>query len=106
MFERSSASAQASRGATTGSPATTITVFGATVRIAGIVSSGDETDDRILIPLDRLQQLTGRPGLVDRIDVAALTKPEDDFARKDPKTHDAERTRKLELHQLRHLDRQ
>lgn len=63
----------------------TITLFGAAFRVAGIVSTGDETDDRVLIPLEALQKLTGRGGQVDRIDVAALTKPEDDFARKDPK---------------------
>jgi putative ABC transport system permease protein len=61
-------------------------VFGAPFKVAGIVSAGDEADDRILIPLARLQQLTNRPAVVDRIEVAALTKPEDDFARKDPKT--------------------
>src|SRR5580692_4843649 len=38
------------------------------------------------MPLANLQALTHKPGLVDRVDVAALTKPEDDFARKDPKT--------------------
>lgn len=63
-----------------------ITVLGQPCKIAGIVSSGDEADDRILLPLATLQQLTHKPGLVDRVDVAALTKPEDDFARKDPKT--------------------
>ncbi len=67
-------------------PDSTITVFGAPCKVAGVVSSGDETDDRILMPLARLQQLAHKPGLVDRVDVAALTKPEDDFARKDPKT--------------------
>ena len=65
---------------------TQITVLGQPCKIAGIVSSGDEADDRILLPLATLQQLIHKPGLVDRIDVAALTKPEDDFARKDPKT--------------------
>jgi len=63
-----------------------IDVFGSPFRIAGILSTGDEADDRVFVPLERLQQLTGRTGQVDRIDVAALTKPEDDFARKDPKT--------------------
>jgi putative ABC transport system permease protein len=63
-----------------------ITVLGQPCEETGIVSSGDETDDRILLPLARLQELTRQPGVVDRIDVAALTKPEDDFARKDPKT--------------------
>jgi putative ABC transport system permease protein len=66
-------------------PGDTITIFGAPFRVAGIVSTGEDTDDRVLVPLERLQQLTGRTGQVDRIDVAALTKPEDAFARKDPK---------------------
>jgi putative ABC transport system permease protein len=63
-----------------------ITVLGAPFRIAGILSTGEDVDDRVLLPLARLQQLTGHPGQVDRIEVAALTKPEDDFARKDTKT--------------------
>jgi putative ABC transport system permease protein len=63
-----------------------IAVLGQPCKIAGIVSSGDEADDRILLPLATLQQLIHKPGLVDRVDVAALTKPEDAFARKDPKT--------------------
>jgi len=67
-------------------PGSEITVLGAPFKVAGVVSSGDDADDRILLPLARVQQLTARPGKVDRIDVAALTKPEDDFARKDPKT--------------------
>ena len=66
-------------------PGDNITLFGSPFRVVGIVSTGEETDDRVLVPLERLQQLTGRAGQVDRIDVAALTKPEDDFARKDPK---------------------
>ncbi len=61
-------------------------ILGSAFRITGIISSGDVADDRILLPLARLQELTGRPGVVDRIDVAALTKPEDDFARRDPNT--------------------
>jgi putative ABC transport system permease protein len=67
-------------------PGSVITVFGAQFRVAGILLTGAEADDRVLVSLERLQQLTGRTGQVDRIDVAALTKPEDDFARKNPKT--------------------
>jgi putative ABC transport system permease protein len=67
-------------------PGSVITIFGAQFRVAGILLTGEEADDRVLVPLERLQQLTGRTGQVDRIDVAALTKPEDDFARKNPKT--------------------
>lgn len=63
-----------------------ITVLGAPCKVAGIISSGDDADDRVLMPLARVQELTRRSGVVDRIDVAALTRPEDDFARKDPKT--------------------
>jgi putative ABC transport system permease protein len=67
-------------------PGGTIAVFGSPFRIAGILSTGDDADDQVLIPLERLQQLTGRRGQVDRIDVAALTQPDDDFARRDPRT--------------------
>ncbi|HEY2106788.1 MAG TPA: ABC transporter permease [Candidatus Binataceae bacterium] len=67
-------------------PGSVITLFGAPFQIAGILSTGDAADDQVLVPLERLQQLTGRTWQVDRIEVAALTKPEDDFARRDPKT--------------------
>jgi putative ABC transport system permease protein len=63
-----------------------IMVLGAPFRVAGILMTGDDADDRVFLPLSRVQELTARPGVVDRIDVAALTKPEDDFARRDPKT--------------------
>ncbi len=65
---------------------TQVIILGQPCKIAGVISSGDEADDRILLPLATLQQLIQKPGLVDRIDVAALTKPEDDFAHKDPTT--------------------
>jgi len=67
-------------------PGAIISVLGAPFKLIGIVSVGDDTDDRILIPLFRMQALTGRPGQVDRIEVAALTKPEDAFARRNPNT--------------------
>jgi putative ABC transport system permease protein len=67
-------------------PGQEITLFGNTFKIAGLISSGDDAEDRVFLPLARVQQLTNRPGVIDRIDVAALTKPEDAFARKDPKT--------------------
>jgi putative ABC transport system permease protein len=63
-----------------------ITVMGTPFQVAGILSTGDEADDQVLVPMARLQQVAGRAGQVDRIEVAALTKPEDDFARRDPKT--------------------
>ncbi|HWE49460.1 MAG TPA: FtsX-like permease family protein [Bryobacteraceae bacterium] len=67
-------------------PGSLISVLGSTFKVTGIISAGDDNDDRIFIPLSRMQAITGRPGQVDRIEVAALTKPEDAFARKDPKT--------------------
>ena len=63
-----------------------INVLGAPFLVAGVLMTGDEADDRVFLPLARVQELTARPGVVDRIDVAALTKPEDDFARRDPNT--------------------
>lgn len=62
-----------------------ILVLGAPLRLTGVISAGDENDDVLFLSLDRLGVLTHREGQVDRIDVAALTKPEDDFARKNPK---------------------
>ena len=67
-------------------PNGTVAVLGAACKIVGVISSGDDADDRVLMPLARVQELTKRAGVVDRIEVAALTKPEDDFARRDPKT--------------------
>jgi putative ABC transport system permease protein len=63
-----------------------ITILGAPFKIAGVLSSGDTADDAVFLNLAQVQKLTNRPGQVERIDVAALTKPEDDFARKDPGT--------------------
>ena len=67
-------------------PGRKLTVFNRPFEITGILATGDETDDRLLLPLARLQQLTNLPNRIDRIEVSAITKPEDDFARKDPRT--------------------
>ena len=39
-----------------------------------------------MAPLPLAQQILGKPGAVRRIYVSAVTKPEDAFARRDPKT--------------------
>jgi putative ABC transport system permease protein len=57
-----------------------------TYRVAGIVSTGGTDDLHIYAPLAVAQQLLGKPGAVRSIYVSAITKPEDDFARRDPKT--------------------
>jgi putative ABC transport system permease protein len=65
--------------------------YGSFVDIVGIVSTGDETDNQVLMPLSDLQwHVFGiQPGGkvadgISRIEVSARTKPEDAFARKDP----------------------
>jgi putative ABC transport system permease protein len=57
-----------------------------TLRITGIVSAGDDTDEQILLPLKTAQQIAGTPDAVRRVEISARTKPEDSFARKDPDT--------------------
>jgi putative ABC transport system permease protein len=51
------------------------------VRIAGIVHSGGPEDDQLLAPLATVQSLAGRVGEVGRVEVAALTTPDNDLAR-------------------------
>ena len=55
-------------------------------RVAGLLSTGGADDGRMFAPLSVAQQMLGRPGAVQSISVSAITKPEDDFARRDPKT--------------------
>lgn len=62
----------------------TLEVQNQSVRVAGIVSTGDPTDRTLLVPLALAQAWMGRPGAVRRVYVSALTKPEDVLARKNP----------------------
>ena len=59
-----------------------IEINGKPRRIAGILSTGGG----IVAPLPLAQQILDKPGAVRRIFVSAVTKPEDAFARRDPKT--------------------
>jgi putative ABC transport system permease protein len=52
--------------------------------VVGIVTTGDETDNEILIPLRDAQVFAGVSDTVRRVEVSARTKPEDAFARVDP----------------------
>jgi putative ABC transport system permease protein len=61
-----------------------LTLFGEPFLVTGILKTGADEDDQILTELATLQRLTGHVGDVDSVQVAALTKPEDEFARKDP----------------------
>jgi putative ABC transport system permease protein len=65
-------------------PGSTLNLFGEPFTVAGILSTGGEEEDRAFVRLEVLERLTGRAGQVDAIQVGALTKPEDAFARKDP----------------------
>ena len=54
----------------------------ASLAIRGIFHSGGSEDDQIFTPLDLVQRLSDRPGLVQRVDVSALTTPENELARR------------------------
>jgi len=56
------------------------------VRVTGILSTGTTEDDQVVAPLALAQDIVAKPGAVRRIYVSALTKPEDAFARRDPKS--------------------
>jgi putative ABC transport system permease protein len=60
---------------------------GAEVTIKGVFNSGGAEDDALFVPLGLVQNITGREGLVSRVEASALTTPENDLARraaKDP----------------------
>ena len=63
-----------------------ITLAGRQLRVSGILSTGGAEDDEVVAPLALAQEIMGRPGAVRRVYISALTKPEDAFARRDPKS--------------------
>jgi putative ABC transport system permease protein len=54
------------------------------MKITGIVSTGDATETKALLPLETAQTFAGTPDAVSRVEISARTKPEDAFARSDP----------------------
>lgn len=52
--------------------------------VAGVITTGDDTENKVLIPLGVAQALLGAPDAITRVDISATTKPEDAFARQDP----------------------
>jgi putative ABC transport system permease protein len=50
--------------------------------VKGIVNAGSEEDEKIFVPLTTVQTMLGRPGVVDQVEVSALTTPDNDLARK------------------------
>ncbi|HXJ94483.1 MAG TPA: ABC transporter permease [Terriglobia bacterium] len=57
-----------------------------TCHVSGVVETGGAEDEQVMAPLGAVQAFAGQPGRVRRIEVSALTKPEDGFARRDPKS--------------------
>lgn len=53
-----------------------------TFKIKGIFSSGSEDDEKIYTTLKTAQELSGMTGVVNRIEVSALTTPDNELARK------------------------
>ncbi len=56
------------------------------LKAVGFLNSGGPEDNAIIVPLRVAQQLAGKVQQYQKLYVSALTKPEDDFARRDPKT--------------------
>jgi putative ABC transport system permease protein len=56
------------------------------ITIVGVLSAGGAEDDAIVVPLYIAQALADQHGVYRNLYVSALTKPEDDFGRRDPKT--------------------
>jgi putative ABC transport system permease protein len=57
--------------------------------VAGIFSSGGDEDEDFYAPLQAAQEMAGRPGLVSRVEVSALTTPDNELSRRaaqDPNT--------------------
>jgi len=63
---------------------------GVRLTVTGVFSSGGREDDGVVAPLRIVQQYLRKPGQYRKMLVSALTKPEDDFARRDPKTMKAD----------------
>ncbi len=54
-----------------------------TLRVQGILQTGEEEDEEVLAPLAAVQKFTGLESKIRRVEVSALTKPEDNFGRAD-----------------------
>jgi putative ABC transport system permease protein len=50
--------------------------------VAGIFNAGGDEDQEIYAPLKAVQELGGRPGMVSRVEVSALTTPDNELARR------------------------
>lgn len=60
----------------------TIEINGRQLKIAGVLAAGPAENQQIVAPIHVPQEILGRPGAVRRVFVSALTKPEDELARR------------------------
>jgi putative ABC transport system permease protein len=60
------------------------------LKAVGILDSGGPEDDAVIVPIAIAQRLANQPGQYRQLYVSALTKPEDEFARRDPKAMKAD----------------
>jgi putative ABC transport system permease protein len=58
--------------------------------VTGILSTSGVEDDAVLMPLERVQWFAASGHGYRKLYVSAMTKPEDDFAKRDPKTMSAD----------------
>jgi putative ABC transport system permease protein len=58
----------------------------ASFHVVGVVSADQATNNQIVAPLAVAQDILGRPGVVRRVLLSAMTKPEDELARRNPDT--------------------
>jgi putative ABC transport system permease protein len=63
-----------------------VTLEGRRLNVSGILSTGGAEENAIVAPLSVVQAIAGKPGAVRTVLVSAVTKPEDAFARTDPRT--------------------
>jgi putative ABC transport system permease protein len=56
------------------------------LQVTGILRGSGPEDDAIVAPITIAEQIAEKPGEYRRLYVSALTKPEDDFGRRDPNT--------------------
>jgi len=63
-----------------------VTKIPAPEKVIGILSSGGPEDNAVIVSLTRAQILADKLGQYRKLYVSALTKPEDDFGRRDPAT--------------------
>lgn len=67
-------------------PGDVLNADGRRLTVSGILSSGGPEDQQIVGPLSLAQEVLGRAGVVRRVLVSAMTKPEDAFGRRDPRS--------------------